>query len=487
VQTGVRAVILTAVGLAILGGIARPAQAGPTLLVGAVEDNVRASTFVEAEAKMSLLRMAGFRAVRMTSTWTPGLTEPSEGESGVLSNVATAAGMNGMRVFVTVMSPGSRTTPLTDETRAQFSSYAAALVRDVPSIRDVIVGNEPNLNRFWLPQFALDGSDAAAPAYLALLAQTYDSLKEAAPNVRVYGGAVSPRGSDRPDGTRPTHSPTSFIKDLGAAYRASGRDRPVMDGFVVHPYGDNSSQPPTFAHPLTTSIGIADYGKLVSLLGEAFDGTAQPGSALPIVYGEYGVETQIPASKASLYAGTEPATTKPVSDATQAAYYEQALAMAFCQPTIAAIFIFHSIDERELAAWQSGIYYADGTPKSSLPRVREALDKTAGGSITRCPGVQLVVRPTYLRFGTRSAAKRGVFRVSMRCNLDCVYEVRLEKLPTHATRMVRRGRATVDELVRIELPSRRLGPGTYRYTLRLVHPVNPAPPTHRQGAPFTLP
>ena len=26
-------------------------------------------------------------------------------------------------------------------------------MRDVPEIRDVIVGNEPNLNRFWMPQF----------------------------------------------------------------------------------------------------------------------------------------------------------------------------------------------------------------------------------------------------------------------------------------------------------------------------------------------
>ena len=59
-----------------------------------------------------------------------------------------------------------------------------------------------------------------------------------------------------------------------------------MDGLAIHPYGDNSSQPPSTAHPNSTSIGIGDYDKLVSLLAQAFDGTAQPGSALPILYGE---------------------------------------------------------------------------------------------------------------------------------------------------------------------------------------------------------
>ena len=436
---------------------------------------------------MTLFRAAGFQAVRVTSLWTPGTSQPTADELQVLQNVATAAQLNGVRMYVTVMSPGSRTTPLTDDDRSQFASYAAAIVRSVPGIRDVIVGNEPNLNRFWLPQFADDGSDAAAPAYLALLAKTYDALKAAAPDVTVYGGAVSPRGADNPSGTRQTHSPTLFIHDLGVAYRLSGRDRPIMDAFAIHPYGENSTLPPTFAHPISTSIGLADYSKLVDLLGQAFDGTAQQGSTLPILYGEYGVETQIPAAKESLYSGAEPTTTKPVSEATQATYYQEALAMAFCQPTVAGILIFHAIDETALPAWQSGVFYADGTPKSSLPRVREALDRTAGGSIAHCPGIQLVVHTTYLRFGTRSAAKRGAFRVSLRCDLDCAYQVRLEKLPTHSTRMVRRGRAPVGELVRVELPSRTLGPGTYRYTLRLVQPVNPAPPTLRQSAPFTLP
>ena len=480
--------LLTVFGTLVALATPGLATAGPGLIVGAVEDDVRASTLVEAEAKMTTFRLSGFRAVRITSFWTPGLTKPSDEESRVLRNVSDAAKRNGVRLYVTVMNPGSRTTPLTDEARAEFASYAAAMVREAPSLEHVIIGNEPNLNRFWLPQFSLDGSSAAPAAYLELLAQTYDSIKRTSSSVTVYGGAVSPRGTDRPDGTRPTHSPTTFIQGLGAAYRTSGRTQRVMDAFAIHVYGDNSSIGPAVAHhPLNTSIGVADYDKLVGLLGAAFDGTAQPGSTLPILYGEYGVETQIPDSKAGLYTGTEPTTTRPVSEETQADYYRQALALAFCQPNVSGVLLFLSRDERARASWQSGIHYVDGTPKSSRPKVSKSLDRTTGGSITRCPGVELPVHTSLLRFGTRSAAKRGTFRTSFACDLDCRYWVRLENAVTHATKLGTKGRAFVGEVIQADLGTRRLKPGTYRYTLRLVHPVNPAAPTVRRGPTFTLP
>jgi hypothetical protein len=398
--------------VAVLGVVgwlatAQPAEAGPGLVVGAVEDDVRGSTLVEAQTRMTLFRLAGFRALRITALWTPGEIAPSASEMRVLESVAGAAETSGVRVYVTVMQPGSRTTPLTGEARAQFASFAAAIVRQVPVIRHVIVGNEPNLNRFWLPQFGLDGSSASPAAYFELLARVYDTLKAASPEVTVYGAAVSPRGTDRPDGIRPTHSPTRFIQELGSAYRASGRDRPIMDVFAIHVYGDNSSQAPTIAHPLGSSIGVADYDKLVSLLAAAFDGTPQLGSTLPILYGEYGVESQIPSSKASLYTGSEPTTTRPVNETTQAAYYAQALGMAFCQPNVAGFLMFKAYDERVLAGWQSGVRYVDGTAKSSLARVTEALDRTTEGRSRAAPASSSSSERRFCASGRAPARARG--------------------------------------------------------------------------------
>jgi len=488
-----RSLAVVALIVALLGIGPAPASRSGTsegrpLATGVAEDAVRSPDPTTAGRQVSLLTGAGFGAVRVTSIWTPGATAPTADELRVLRNVDAAAKAAGIRVYVSVMAAGSGTTPLTSEAQQQLAAYAGAVVKGFPAFDDVIVGNEPNLNRFWMPQFAADGSDAAAVAYETLLATTYDAVKATDPAVRVWGGALAPRGVDKPNTGRDTHSPTAFIRDLGAAYRASGRALPLMDGLAFHPYADTSSQSPDFAHPNTTTIGMADYGKLTALLEEAFGGTAQPGAMLPILYDEFGVETVVPEAKASLYTGTEPATTKPADEATQAAYYTRALQLAYCQPTVAGILLFHAIDEQALPSWQSGVYYADDTAKSSLAPVKESLARTAGGSIAKCSGVALVVQPLALRWPTRAETAHGNRKLRLRCDLDCSYDVRLTRFPSGATSLVKRGTARARTPVVVDLGSRKLAAGKYRYTLVLRHPVNPAPtPTLRSGPVFALP
>jgi hypothetical protein len=101
------------------------------------------------------------------------------------------------------------------------------------------------------------------------------------------------------------------------------------------------------------------------------------------VYGEYGVESSIPASEARNYTGKENA--KPVDEATQAAYYIQAMKLAMCQPNVVGIMLFHVEDESGLPGWQSGLFFADGTAKSSLDPVRVAAAAARAGTLTSCP------------------------------------------------------------------------------------------------------
>jgi hypothetical protein len=146
-----------------------------------------------------------------------------------------------------------------------------------------------------------------------------------------------------------------------------------MDAFAIHPYGESSSVSPALQHTRSTSIGLGDYDKLVSLLGQAFDGTAQQGSTLPILYDEYGVQSRIPASKDLAYNHLKAKTGRDaVSEKKQAAYYREAIRLAACQPNVEGILIFHVADEPDLDRWQSGLFYADDTPKSSLASVRAA-------------------------------------------------------------------------------------------------------------------
>src|SRR5919201_1567951 len=137
------------------------------------------------------------------------------------------------------------------------------------------------------------------------------------------------------------------------------------------------------------TIGFADYDKLVALLGTAFDGTKQKGSTLPIYYDEFGVESQIPPAKGRLSTGSEPSTVKPVPESVQGQYYRQAIELAFCQPNVRGLFVFHTVDERDLARWQSGLFYVNGKPKSALPFVRQAISEAHRGVVARCPGLML--------------------------------------------------------------------------------------------------
>ncbi len=349
-------------------GCGRSSETPDTFVVGAVEDAAKSGP---ADAKMLLARQAGYRAVVLSAVWTPPLEAPPTAELAALEKAVIAAATNGIRPIVAVYSFSS-VTPTTPAARTQFAAYAASIPRSLPGVRDVIVGNEPNLNLFWLPQFGPDGSNAAAGSYLSLLAESYDALKDVSPDINVIGGSLAARGSDDPVGSRPTHSPSRFIEDLGAAYRASGRERPVMDMFSIHPYPENSSIRPTFEHPQSTSIGLADYDKLVALLGVAFDGTDQPGSSLPIVYGEYGLQTAVPQQKLGRYTGAEQATTKPIDEETQATRYAAAIALAACHPTVRMLLFLHVSDEPQLERLQTGVFYADDTPKSSLDAIAQA-------------------------------------------------------------------------------------------------------------------
>jgi hypothetical protein len=364
---------------------------GHRLIVATVDDAVRQTDPKFAAQLMKISHDAGFDAVMVSSLWKPGAEAPSAQERLTLGNVVKAADSEGMRVFVFVWHGLSGATPRTVRGRRQFAAYAAALARAFPQIRDFVVGNEPNLNTFWMPQFGPGGRDAAASGYLDLLARTYDTLKAVSPDIQVIGGALAPRGSDRPGTKRDTHSPTKFIEDLGAAYRASHRSTPIMDAFAIHPYMRTSKLPPTDTHAASTTITVGDYPKLVTLLARAFTGTPQRGPGLPVYYTEFGVQTRVPAAHRHAYTDPHsPSAIDAVDPQTQARYYREALALAACQPTVKGLFVFHTFDEPDLAGWQSGLYYANQQPKPSLPAFRKAAAEARAASLTDCSGITFV-------------------------------------------------------------------------------------------------
>ena len=199
-------------------------------------------------------------------------------------------------------------------------------------------------------------------------------------DIDVIGGALAPRGSDRPEDRSATRTrPRRSSRDLGAAYRASGRTTPIMDALAIHPYEDNSSVPPSFAAPehdddrarrLRQARRAARRGvrrHRAARIDACRSSTTSSASS-----------RRSRAAKASLYTGTEPATTKPVDEATQAAYYREALALAFCQPKVDGVLRLprrRRAEPRRPGSRASTT--RDGTAKASLATVRSAMRDVA--------------------------------------------------------------------------------------------------------------
>ena len=134
------------------------------------------------------------------------------------------------------------------------------------------------------------------------------------PVITVAGVGLSERGNDNPKAdSYVSTSPIRFIRDLGAAYRATGRTAPIMDQLVFHPYPENPADDllKSYAWP---SAGFGNLDRIKQALWDAFNGTAQPTveTGLRLRVGEIGWQTQALAAAAGAYTGKEtvPATTE---------------------------------------------------------------------------------------------------------------------------------------------------------------------------------
>ncbi len=383
--------------------VPRPAGAEPGLLVGARDDGLKWST----GPTLAVARDLGLRSLGITLPWQPGQVDLAPLEN-MLVNQAVVQGA-GIRVVVSVFSPFGEA-PLTPLARDEYCTYISRLVTRYPQINDVVIWNEPNLRYFWKPQFDLEGRSEAPARYVELLAHCWDALHTLRPSINIVAPAASTWGNDNPNAfSNVSHSPTSFIKAMGAAYRASGRTRPLFDTFGHHPYPTRSNERPWVSHSDEAIVSLGDVDRLVLRLREAFGGTGQPtpDGGVPIWYLETGYQTLIDDDKQRFYDGVEnwpgsvpdvapgalpakPPDTSPAPD--QATQLADSLRMMYCQPHIAAVFNFLIRDEASLEGWQSGVLWADGSRKDSYDSfrsiVREVNEKRVDCDALRAaPGV----------------------------------------------------------------------------------------------------
>jgi hypothetical protein len=495
--------------LAFATGASAKVSFGITEDVGALSD---------PDAFYATLNDLGATENRIAISWDPSrpTTIPDQ---ATLDYWVPSAAIHAIRVIFAVSPAHPRDVTASPTAIAKFAAFLQQLATTYPGVKDFVIGNEPNQPRFWQPQFDAAGKPASGAAYEPLLAASYDALKATDPSINVIGFGLSPRGNDNPFAKdNVSISPVRFLHDVGVAYRASKRTKPVMDELGFHPYPNQNSDPPLKGYPWPKA-GVPNLDRIKQAAWDAFNGTAQPtfnergkpaqAHALKLDLDETGWQVAIPVSLQSQYFGKESVT--PIDEGTQAQYYSDIVRFVSCDYDVRSLSFFHLIDERDLDRWQSGLLRIDKSRRASYDAVKAAIKQTGGTCALTPPGWSHTTGVTggLVQFGSLRRAKstkNKVWRLRALAQEDATYtagvfRVAKSKLKSATRRAITRslanpralpllgvrGTLTAYSSRSIALQKRGLKrSGWYVYGIRLSAAMNPQRTMTAVSAPFRV-
>lgn len=221
-----------------------------------------------------------------------------------------------------------------------FGSFAYAAARRYPWVRHWTIWNEPNRTTFLRP--------SSARTYVEkLLNPAYAQLHEAIAGVRVGGGVTAPRAGSSGIG------PVPWIRAMGAADAK-------LDAYAHHPYPGRPQLETPWGPKCANcqTITMADLERLEREVEKAF-------GRKRIWLTEYGYQTNPP----DLFLG--------VSLEQQATYVASSALRVYRSASVDMLVHFMVRDDAAPAGWQSGVRFADGSPKPSYAAFRMPLVQTA--------------------------------------------------------------------------------------------------------------
>jgi len=485
-MTRIRGLLLCACAALACAG-AHGAAAG--LEVGVTEDAGKADG---GAAFFATLSDVGLKANRVSINWDPAHQTTISGQAQLAAWLPKAQ-VSGTRVVFAVAPHDAKDFNSSAGAKTQFVDFVRKLAQTFPTVKDYVIGNEPNQPLFQLPQFAPNGKAVSAAAYLPVLAGSYDALKAVNPTITVIGVGLSPRGNDLPFAkSNISRSPVRFLHDLGVAYRASKRTTPLMDEFAFHPYPARNSDAPDVGY-VWPNAGLPNLDRIKQALWDAFHGTAQPTVAEPrktfarplkLDLDEVGWQVAIQPALVGLYFGAETPNLVPVSEQTQADYYREVITSVECDPAVRMLSFFHLSDELDLGRWQSGLIRADGSKRPSYDAVKQTIAQTHGDcqdvpvtwSHTNAVVLPRVAwgklkKPFPLKrrlwsfaagAGEEASFKAAIFKAGPR------KAVLAKRLLTGRPKPLLSAKGTIKAKSRVVyLPARKLKAGTYVYAIRM--------------------
>ena len=259
------------------------------------------------------------------------------------------------------------------------------------------IWNEPNLPEFFQPQYERtpSGLRPLSPhLYRRMVEATYPAIKAIQPDSTVLVGGTAAIGAKNPRSENSSMPTLRFLRELACvdhkfrpigSGRCSGFRRLPGDGFSHHPY--SLRRAPDFAdrgNPDRVPIGAID--RLTGTLDRLVRMGRIDGKMADVYLTEFGYETQ-------------PDPNAPFNLAQQARFINWAEYLAWKNPRVRAWPQFLLRDVPDLGEYQTGLLFADGTPKLAARSFEFALH-------VGC--VAVPVKPSRnARRGRRPSRKRG--------------------------------------------------------------------------------
>ena len=495
--------VVAALAAALLCALAAAAPAASAPRFGIADD---AGKYADDGGRAFFGRIGslGMTDNRVTILWHPDRPDTIV-ERAFLDRAVPTSVQRGIRLVFHVYPAQPAGLTASADRPEQFAGFLRLLARTYPEVREYVVGNEPNQPRFWQPQFTPSGRGTAAAAYAAQLARSYDALKEVNPTIKVIGLGISGRGNDSALArSNASTSPVRFLRDLGAAYRASGRTAPLMDELGVHPYPRSDRDSPLTGDRWPRA-GMVNLGRIKQAVWDAFAGTAQPTveAGLKLRIDEIGWQVAVPASRAGAYVGSESVRT--TSERAQAANYVKLVQLAACDASVSGLYLLHLQDDPDLERFQSGLMRADGSRRPAYEAVRKAVARARRG----CIGRRVVWRHTNKVVGVKAAfgpttvpswRKRSTWGFKVTAGEEALFRGAIYRAPATARTLARslstlrapgalamaKGRVRAGWSPRVGFKGRRLRPGRYVYAVQLRASMNPRRTKVLVSRPFVV-
>ena len=217
----------------------------------------------------------GLRQTVVTVRWLP--SDPlALGERPLLDLTVAAARAAGLSVVFATYPYPTREVEAGLARPEAFGAWLGELARRYPTVRQFVVGNEPNQPAFWRPQFA-GARQRSARTFGPFLAAGYDALKAVDPTLTVVGRRplATRERSSRPPGATSRRRPSASSHPSAPG---TGRAAAPARSWTV-----SASTRTRTPRPIRSTAairgrtpGFVNLDRIKQAAWDAFAGTAQP-------------------------------------------------------------------------------------------------------------------------------------------------------------------------------------------------------------------